>query len=111
MALKNFHPAVASWFRGAFEAPTEIQTEAWPLCGKIRLSPPPTGSGKTLTAFLASIDDLVKKSLDGELPDKTKIVYVSPLKALSNDIENNLRAPLKGIREELDRRGIYCPRD
>jgi len=87
MALKNFHPAVASWFGGAFEAPAEIQTEAWPLIQKQEntLISAPTGSGKTLAAFLASIDGLVKRSLDGKLPDKTKIVYVSPL-VLGKDI-------------------------
>jgi ATP-dependent Lhr-like helicase len=108
MDLKSFHPAVASWFKGAFDAPTEIQTRAWPKIGrgKHTLISAPTGSGKTLAAFLSAIDNLVKQSLEGKLPDKTQVVYVSPLKALSNDIENNLRIPLKGIRDELGRAGL-----
>jgi ATP-dependent helicase Lhr and Lhr-like helicase len=108
MALKFFHPAVAKWFKRTFDAPTEIQTEAWPLIKKRKdtLISAPTGSGKTLAAFLSAIDSLVRVGLEGELPDKTKIVYVSPLKALSNDIENNLQAPLKGIKEELKRAGL-----
>lgn len=108
MALKNFHPAVASWFKGAFEGPTDIQTQAWPVIKKREdtLISAPTGSGKTLAAFLSAIDDLVQDSLEGNLPGKTRIVYVSPLKALSNDIENNLRAPLKGIEGELKKKGL-----
>ncbi|MBO9662595.1 DEAD/DEAH box helicase [Dokdonella sp.] len=103
MALDTFHPAVANWFRGAFAAPTPAQLEAWPAIasGRHTLIAAPTGSGKTLAAFLAAIDDLVRRGVEGELPDETAVVYVSPLKALSNDVRVNLEAPLAGIRDEL----------
>jgi ATP-dependent Lhr-like helicase len=98
-----FHPAVARWFARAFAAPTPAQAEAWPAiqAGRNVLIAAPTGSGKTLAAFLAAIDSLVRQALDGGLADETQVVYVSPLKALSNDIERNLAAPLAGIGEEL----------
>jgi ATP-dependent helicase Lhr and Lhr-like helicase len=103
--LPYFHPAVAAWFGRAFPAPTPAQAEAWPAlkAGSHVLIAAPTGSGKTLAAFLAAIDSLIRQGLKGELKDETQIVYVSPLKALSNDVEKNLVAPLKGIREELQR--------
>ena len=103
MSLESFHPAVAAWFRGAFAAPTPAQVEAWPAIasGRHTLIAAPTGSGKTLAAFLAAIDDLVRHGVDSPLPDETAVVYVSPLKALSNDIRVNLEAPLAGIRDEL----------
>jgi ATP-dependent Lhr-like helicase len=103
-----FHPAVADWFDRSFAAPTAAQTEAWPAirAGRHTLIAAPTGSGKTLAAFLAAIDALVRQGVDGGLPDETQIVYVSPLKALSNDIQRNLEAPLAGIREALKRRGL-----
>src|SRR4051812_33264188 len=108
MSLENFHPAVAAWFRGAFSAPTEAQLQAWPAIqsGQHALIAAPTGSGKTLAAFLAAIDDLVRRGLDSPLPDETFVVYVSPLKALSNDIGKNLVAPIAGIRAELAARGL-----
>lgn len=108
MILEQFHPSVAAWFKREFEAPTEIQEKAWQEIKKGRntLISAPTGSGKTLAAFLSAIDDLVKEGIKGRLPDKTMIVYVSPLKALSNDIENNLRRPLAGIKKELERAGL-----
>ena len=108
MVLDKFHPAVASWFKNSFDGPTEIQKKAWPEIKKKSntLISAPTGSGKTLAAFLASIDDLVRRSLDAGLPSKTQVVYVSPLKALSNDIENNLQIPMKGINEELEKMGL-----
>ena len=108
MALEEFHHSVASWFKKEFDAPTEIQERAWPEIKKRRntLISAPTGSGKTLAAFLSAIDDLVKEGLEGGLRDKTQIVYVSPLKALSNDIENNLQKPLRGIEEELLKAGL-----
>lgn len=108
MVLDKFHPAVSAWFKESFDSPTEIQNKAWPEIKKKShtLISAPTGSGKTLAAFLSSIDDLICQSLDGGLPSKTQIVYVSPLKALSNDIENNLQAPLKGIEEELEKMGL-----
>jgi len=103
-----FHPAVARWFRRAFPAPTPAQAEAWPAiqAGQNVLIAAPTGSGKTLAAFMAAIDSLVRQGLDGGLPDETQVVYVSPLKALSNDIERNLAAPLAGISAELRRQGL-----
>ncbi len=106
--LDSFHPAVAAWFSRTFDAPTPAQEQAWPAleAGRHVLVAAPTGSGKTFAAFLAAIDQLVKEGLQGPLPDETRIVYVSPLKALSNDIQRNLEAPLKGIREELAALGL-----
>ena len=103
-----FHPAVSAWFNGAFASPTPAQMQAWEAIGAGRnaLIAAPTGSGKTLAAFLAAIDGLVRRGLDATLPERTQIVYVSPLKALSNDIQRNLEAPLAGIREELRRLGL-----
>ncbi|HVP86818.1 MAG TPA: DEAD/DEAH box helicase, partial [Casimicrobiaceae bacterium] len=99
----SFHPAVESWFRKSFAAPTEAQARAWPAIqsGRHVLVAAPTGSGKTLSAFLAAIDSLVRRGVETPLPDETLVVYVSPLKALSNDIQRNLEAPLAGIRDEL----------
>ena len=107
-SLAGFHPAVAAWFQGAFPGPTEAQAQAWPAIasGRNTLVAAPTGSGKTLTAFLAAIDALVREGLAQGLPDGTQVVYVSPLKALSNDIHINLEAPLEGIRAELARQGL-----
>src|SRR5665213_59726 len=98
-----FHPSVAAWFEHRFAAPTAAQGEAGPAieAGRDVLIAAPTGSGKTLAAFLAAIDGLVRQGLEGRLRDETHIVYVSPLKALSNDIERNLAAPLAGIRAAL----------
>jgi len=108
MALQDFHPAVARWFERRFGTPTAAQVAAWPhiRAGRDTLVAAPTGSGKTLTAFLAALDDLVRRGVAGELPDETAVVYVSPLKALSNDIRANLEAPLAGIREELAALGL-----
>jgi ATP-dependent Lhr-like helicase len=101
--LDHFHPAVANWFRRAYPQPTLPQTHAWPLIqsGRNVLIAAPTGSGKTLAAFLATIDALVRLGVRGQLRDETRVVYVSPLKALSNDIHRNLEEPLAGIRQEL----------
>src|SRR5215469_16684861 len=98
-----FCPPVARWFAGHFAAPTPAQLQAWPAIQADRhsLIAAPTGSGKTLAAFLAAIDMLVRQGLDGTLQDATQVVYVSPLKALSNDIQRNLEVPLAGIRSEL----------
>ena len=108
MPLDAFHPAVAAWFRAAFPAPTQAQSLAWPAiaAGRHVLVAAPTGSGKTLTAFLAALDALVRAGLEGRLEDATQVVYVSPLKALSNDIHLNLEAPLAGIREQLKAMGL-----
>jgi ATP-dependent Lhr-like helicase len=103
-----FHPAVDTWFRRSFPAPTPAQAEAWPAiqAGRHVLIAAPTGSGKTLAAFLAAIDSLLRQGLEGRLKDETQVVYVSPLKALSNDIQRNLEAPLAGIREALRAHGL-----
>ena len=103
--LSFFHSAVAAWFTRAFAAPTEAQRAAWAAItsGHHTLVAAPTGSGKTLAAFLGAIDGLVRQGIDGVLKDETQVVYVSPLKALSNDIERNLEAPLQGIGAELAR--------
>jgi ATP-dependent Lhr-like helicase len=110
MPLEHFHPAVARWFQRSFPAPTAAQAGAWPNihAGRHTLVAAPTGSGKTLTAFLAAIDALVREGVanGGALPDETRVVYVSPLKALSNDIHINLEAPLEGIRAELEAEGL-----
>ncbi|MDB5935443.1 MAG: ATP-dependent helicase, partial [Massilia sp.] len=105
---QDFHPAVAAWFGAAFPAATEAQLRAWPLIqsGRPTLVAAPTGSGKTLTAFLAAIDALVKESSEAPLPDETQVLYVSPLKALSNDIRVNLQGPLEGIGRQLDAMGL-----
>src|SRR5215208_3465900 len=106
-AASLFHPAVAAWFETSFAAATAAQADAWPLikAGRHTLIAAPTGSGKTLAAFMAAIDDLVRQGVEGGLGDETQIVYISPLKALSNDIQRNLEAPLAGIRTELARQG------
>src|SRR5947207_11063032 len=108
IALETFHPSVRNWFQKQFFAPTEPQARAWPAIKQRRhtLIAAPTGSGKTLAAFLSAIDDLVWKAVDGTLTDETQVVYVSPLKALSNDIKINLEAPLRGIQENLAAAGI-----
>src|SRR5689334_2198020 len=107
-ALDQFHPAVRNWFLKQFPAPTEPQAEAWPAikASKHTLIAAPTGSGKTLAAFLSAIDDLVWKAVEGTLTDETHVVYVSPLKALSNDIKINLEEPLKGIQRNLEAAGV-----
>jgi ATP-dependent helicase Lhr and Lhr-like helicase len=107
-ALDDFHPAVANWFRRTFTAPTEPQERAWPAIrsGRDVLIAAPTGSGKTLAAFLAAIDALVRTGVKDGLRDETSVVYVSPLKALSNDIHKNLEEPLAGIRKELAALGL-----
>ena len=107
-AASLFHPAVADWFDGSFAGPTPAQAEAWPAIqgGRHTLVAAPTGSGKTLAAFLAAIDALVRQGVAGTLRDETQVVYVSPLKALSNDIQRNLEAPLAGIAEALRSRGL-----
>ena len=108
MKLSIFHPAVGAWFNQNFAAPTPAQADAWPAVkeGQDVLIAAPTGSGKTLAAFLAAIDSLVRQGLAGDLKDETQIVYVSPLKALSNDIQRNLEAPLAGIKRALQAQGL-----
>lgn len=103
MSLTDFHPAVAAWFTRTFDAPTEVQLQAWPAIQRQEhtLIAAPTGSGKTLAAFLAAIDALVREGLQRGLTDETHVLYISPLKALSNDIQKNLELPLAGIRDAL----------
>jgi len=99
----RFHPAVARWFEQTFGSPSEPQARGWPAIqsGRHVLISAPTGSGKTLAAFLASLDVLFREGVKAGLPDETQVVYVSPLKALSNDIRKNLQEPLAGIRALL----------
>ncbi len=112
--LELFHPAVRTWFRRHFATVTDAQAQAWPLihAGQSMLLAAPTGSGKTLSAFLAVLDELFRQGLEhqGELPAQTQVVYVSPLKALSNDIRLNLQAPLEGISQALADQGLNAPR-
>ena len=108
MPLDFFHPSVRAWFDQSFAAPTPAQGDAWPAikAGRDVLIAAPTGSGKTLAAFLCAIDGLVRQGLGDGLEDETQIVYVSPLKALSNDIHRNLEVPLAGIRKALRAQGL-----
>jgi ATP-dependent Lhr-like helicase len=108
MNLEIFHPAVSRWFARTFPAATDPQLRAWPEIKKQRhtLIAAPTGSGKTLAAFLSAIDDLVRLGVEGKLDDSTHVIYVSPLKALSNDVQRNLQVPLEGIQAELKALGL-----
>jgi ATP-dependent Lhr-like helicase len=105
------HPLIQEWFASRFNSPTEPQEQGWPaiLAGKSTLICAPTGSGKTLAAFLACIDRLIRKGLGGGLQDRTEVLYVSPLKALSNDIRKNLEAPLSEITALAAQRGLSLP--
>jgi ATP-dependent helicase Lhr and Lhr-like helicase len=105
------HPLVAQWFVSRFGTPTEPQEQGWPhiLAGRTTLISAPTGSGKTLAAFLACIDRLVRKALAGDLSDRTEVLYVSPLKALGNDIQKNLEIPLGEILALAGERGLLMP--
>jgi len=107
----SFHPAVRSWFERTFEGPTVAQERGWAeiLEGRDTLIAAPTGSGKTLAAFLAALDALVHRADDGPLEDGIDVVYVSPLKALSSDVQKNLEAPLEGIRAAAVELGIAPP--
>src|SRR5881296_2463739 len=103
MSLSRFHPVVERWFSNRFAEPTEPQRRAWPVIqeGGDVLIAAPTGSGKTFAAFLSAIDGLVRQGLNGELTDEMQVVYVSPLKALSNDVQKNLSEPLAEIGRTL----------
>jgi ATP-dependent Lhr-like helicase len=110
-ALEWAHPLVREWFTARFGTPTEPQERGWPhiLARHTTLISAPTGSGKTLAAFLVCIDDLVRKALRGELTDRTEVLYVSPLKALGNDIQKNLEVPLGEIVQLAGQRGLLMP--
>src|SRR5438270_522399 len=110
-SLRWAHPVVQEWFVAKFGTPTEPQDQGWPhiLARRTTLISAPTGSGKTLAAFLACIDRLVRKALDGDLSDRTEVVYVSPLKALGNDIQKNLEGPLREITQLAAERGLLMP--
>jgi len=104
------HPVVAEWFVRRFGTPTEPQEQGWPeiVLGKTTLISAPTGSGKTLAAFLVAIDRLLRLAVEGRLPGETQVVYVSPLKALSNDVQKNLEEPLREIQQLALERGLLC---
>ncbi len=109
--LGAFHPLVREWFTGRFAAPTPAQAAGWPLIARRRdtLITAPTGSGKTLAAFLWGLDHLITAAAGGALPDATSILYVTPLRALGNDIHRNLEAPLAELRALAARRGEEFP--
>ena len=111
MSLDLFHPLVGAWFTETFDGPTPPQAEGWPaiMAGRDTLISAPTGSGKTLAAFLWSIDRLVRAGAEGGLEDRTHVVYVSPLKALANDIQKNLQTPLQQIRKRAQQSGVPFP--
>ena len=111
VSLASFHPIIARWFQDKIGTPTDVQTASWPaICsGEHALIAAPTGSGKTLAAFLASIDSLFQQALSNDLADHTQILYVSPLKALSNDVQKNLRQPLNEISENALAAGLLLP--
>jgi len=111
VSLAWAHPLVAEWFLSRFGSPTEPQEQGWPeiLAGRTTLISAPTGSGKTLAAFLICIDRLVRQALNGRLRDRTEVLYVSPLKALGNDIQKNLEGPLGEILALAAERGMLMP--
>lgn len=110
-ALEWAHPVVRQWFLQRFGSATEPQIEGWPsiLAGKPTLISAPTGSGKTLSAFLVAIDTLFRAACEGSLPQSTQVVYISPLKALSNDVQKNLEEPLRAIQQLALEMGYLCP--
>ena len=110
-ALAWAHPVTQEWFLTKFGSPTEPQIAGWPsiLAGDATLISAPTGSGKTLAAFLVCIDMLLRKALEGSLLSQTEVIYVSPLKALSNDVQKNLDGPLAEIQQLAMQRGYLCP--
>jgi ATP-dependent Lhr-like helicase len=111
MSLSGFHPLIADWFAASVGTPTDVQVQAWPAIqsGQDALIAAPTGSGKTFAAFLSSIDQLFKQALGRELADQTQVLYVSPLKALSNDIQKNLQQPLSAIGQAALQAGLLMP--
>src|SRR4249919_3482579 len=112
MPLSSFHPIVSQWFRETLGEPTPAQVQGWAAIRERRhtLIAAPTGSGKTLAAFLTALDDLVQEGVRAPLPDQVRVVYVSPLKALSADIHKNLAEPRRGIRRIAADLGVEPPR-
>ena len=112
MGLSGFHPLVSRWFSETLGTPTTAQLRGWAAIreGRHTLIAAPTGSGKTLAAFLTAIDDLVQEGLRGPLPDEVRVLYVSPLKALSADIHKNLAEPRHAIRQLAESTGLDAPR-
>src|SRR5829696_6734393 len=112
MPLSQFHPLVARWFLDTLGQPTPAQARGWASIRNRRhtLIAAPTGSGKTLAAFLTALDELTQEGLAGPLPDEVRVVYVSPLKALSADVHKNLAEPRRGIRRLAEERGFDPPR-
>src|SRR5689334_11496774 len=112
MPVPGFHPLVQDWFTATLGAPTVAQTRGWTAIreGRHTLIAAPTGSGKTLAAFLVALDELTTEAIARPLPDEVRIVYVSPLKALSADIHKNLAEPRRGIRDRAEAAGLEAPR-
>jgi ATP-dependent Lhr-like helicase len=110
--VSAFHPIVTRWFAETLGEPTKAQLRGWASirAGRHTLIAAPTGSGKTLAAFLTSLDDLFREGIDGPLPDEVRVVYVSPLKALSSDIHKNLAEPRRGIRRLAEEAGFTPPK-
>ncbi|MDH4098375.1 MAG: DEAD/DEAH box helicase, partial [Nitrospira sp.] len=111
MPLSGFHPLISDWFRSCVGEPTDVQVQAWPAIqsGSDALIAAPTGSGKTFAAFLSCIDQLFTQALARELADHTHVLYVSPLKALSNDVQKNLQKPLAEIGQAALQAGLLMP--
>src|SRR5262245_39213234 len=112
MAFASFHPIVQRWFTTTLGRPMPAQLRGWESIrgGRHTLIAAPTGSGKTLAAFLSAIDELLHESLTSELPDEVRVLYVSPLKALSTDIHRNLAEPRRAIRRLAEEAGLASPR-
>src|SRR5205807_4772934 len=112
MALDHFHPVIHRWFSESLGQPTAAQVRGWAAIREKRhtLIAAPTGSGKTLAAFLTALDDLFQEGLRGPLPDEVRVVYVSPLKALSADIHKNPAIPRRAIAQRAETLGIEPPR-
>src|SRR5882757_8047629 len=112
MSLTPFHPVLQRWFSETIGTPTTVQLRGWESIRERRhtLIAAPTGSGKTLAAFLTALDELVIDGLSSPLPDEVRVVYVSPLKALSADIHKNLAEPRRGIERLAGEHGVAAPR-
>src|SRR6186713_1028160 len=111
MSFSRFHPLVQRWFTSTLGDPTVAQAQGWMSIheGRHTLIAAPTGSGKTLAAFLSAIDELTREGLESPLPDEVRVIYVSPLKALSADIHKNLAEPRRGIRRLAADAGLHVP--